>query len=91
MATSGPSKSLYRRRQDKFLRAALAGATFVKRGYFEDEAEKVRTRPGWVDQWFIALPEYRLTQLGYINGPYKWRHLAVDQALRLMELEEWEE
>lgn len=77
MATRGPSSSLYRRRHDKFLRAVLAGATFEKKG-----GPTSRRR-----EWFIDLPHYRISAFGYTSGPFKWRHQAVDQAMKMMELE----
>lgn len=82
--------SLQRKRQDKFLRAVLAGATFEKKGLYEEplHVPPIRTRPGWVNAWFITVPQYRLSgQFGYTNGPHKFRYLAVDQAMKLMELE----
>lgn len=88
MATRGPSSSLHRKRRDKFLRAVLAGATFEKKGAFEDHGlVPMRTRSGWVDQWFIDLPHYRISAFGYTSGPFRWRHQAVDQAMKMMELE----
>jgi hypothetical protein len=42
-------------------------------------------RPSWLGQWFISLPPHR-TSRGYVSGPYRWRHLAVDAAMKEMEL-----
>jgi len=79
------TRGLHRKRQKRFLRACLAGATFTQ--YNERETSGEPVRPHWRGCWFISLPDYRLKDRGYISGAYKWRHLAVDAALKCMELE----
>lgn len=70
--------SLFARRRDLFLRAALAGCTFEQRDSLK--------RPSWRGKWFVTIPHFRLGLEGYVNGPYQRRHEAVTYAMKKMEL-----